>query len=98
MVSKRTVTADQNRPAPIHCRARSSSAVGVAPPSNAASGPASRVSGDTYRIPGPHKSREVISAAHNIKVDVLAQVEADVLVGSTEASGVEVEDDQRRPP
>src|SRR5438445_6356732 len=98
MVSKRTMTADQNRPAPIHSRARSSSAGGVASPSNAASGPARRVSGDTYRIPGPDKSREVVSAANHVKVNILAEVEAHVLVGPTEARGVEVEHDQRRPP
>src|SRR6266851_6600944 len=99
MVIRSTKTADQNRPPPIHSRARSSASEDrVTPPSNAASGPASRPLGDTYRIPGPHQSREVVAATHHVKVDVLAEVEADVLVRAAEARGVEVEDDKRRPP
>src|ERR1051326_4247744 len=66
--------------------------------SNAASGLTSRPSGDTYRIPCPHKAGEVVALAHHIKVDVLPEVEARVLVGTPEAGPVDVKDDQRRAP
>src|SRR5205823_14284326 len=63
---------------------------------DAASGPTSRPLGDTYRISGPHQACKVVAAAHHIKVDVLAHVEARVLFRPTEAGRVEIEHDQRR--
>src|SRR6058998_1385824 len=98
IVSKRTSAAVQKRPPSIDSRAFSQSwATRPVRSANAASGPTSRVSGDTYRIPGPHEPREVVARAHHVEVDVLAQVKAGVLVRSAEAGGVEVEDDQARP-
>src|SRR5439155_857440 len=96
-VKSKTRTTDQKRPPPNELRAlsqRSSRRFSVL--SNAASGPASRPSGDTYRIPGPHEAREVVAFAYDVKVDVLAQVEAGVLVRAAEAGDVEVEHDERR--
>src|SRR5438128_7177867 len=96
-VSSRTRTKDQQRPPPIQPRARSHSRARCPRAlSNAASGPARRPSGDTYRIPGPYEAGEVVAPAHDIKVDILSQVEARVLVRSAEAGYVEVKDDECR--
>ena len=85
-VNSKTRTTDQKRPPPSERRALShSSSRRFSVLSNAASGPASRPSGDTYRIPGPHEAREVVALAYDVKVDVLAQVEAGVLVRAAEA-------------
>src|SRR5438445_1007518 len=94
-VMSRTRTADQKRPPPSHSRARSHLSDCAMPPSNPSGRPSSRLC-DTDRIPGPHEAREVISAAHDIKVDVLAQIEAWVRVGPAKAGGAELEDDERR--
>src|SRR5207302_5022934 len=96
-VKSKTRTTDQKRPPPNELRAlsqRSSRRFSVL--SNAASGPASRPSGDTYRIPGPHEAREVVALAYDVKVDGLALVEAGVLVRAAEAGDVEVKHDERR--
>src|SRR5438445_3786191 len=96
-VRRRTNKADDSRPPPMaasarpQIRPRRSSVL-----SKAASGPASRPSGDTYRIPCPHEAREVVALAHHIQVDVLAEVEARVLVGPAEAGHVQVEHDEGR--
>src|ERR1700674_4898389 len=55
-----------------------------------------RVLSDTDCISRSHQAREVIAFAHDVKVDVLAQVEAGVLVWAAEARHIEIEDDQRR--
>src|SRR5437870_12427358 len=86
-VSRRTSSIDQKRPAPIDSRIRSHSIHWrPAVSSKAASGPISRVSGDTYRIPGPHEAGEVVTGSDDVQVDVLAEVEARVLVRSAERS------------
>src|SRR5437588_8720745 len=96
-VRRRTRTAVQKRPPATDSRARShSSSRRLMPVLKAASGPTSRPLGDTYRISGPHQACKVVAAAHHIKVDVLAQVEARVLFRPTEAGRVEIEHDQRR--
>src|SRR6266704_6846155 len=96
MVRRRTRSAVQKRPPATDSRARSQSCSrGLMPVLNAASGPTSRPLGDTYRISGPHQARKVVAAAHHIQVDVLAEIEARVLVGAAEARRVEVKDDQR---
>src|ERR1700680_657835 len=55
-----------------------------------------RVLSDTDCISRSHQAREVIAFAHDVKIDVLAQVEAWVLVWAAEARHIEIEDDQRR--
>src|SRR5207253_2630528 len=94
-VSRSTSTAAQNRPAPTDSRTRSH-AMEARPGWNAASGALRRVSGDTYRIPGPHEPREVVAGAHHVQVDVLPEVEARILIRAAEAPDVEVEDDEAR--
>src|SRR2546430_472859 len=96
-VSSKTSATDQMRPPPSAPRARSQAmARRFRMLSKAASGPARRPSGDTYRIPGPHEASEVVALAHDVQVDVLAQVEAWVLVRASEAGDIEVEHDERR--
>src|SRR5919201_351459 len=93
----RTRTTAQKRPSPIESTTRSQS-VATRLSSKAASGPIRRCSGDTYRIPGPHEPREVVAGTYDVEVDVLAEVEARVLVRPAEAGHVDVEHDQARSP
>src|SRR6266576_308824 len=97
MVSRITSTADQKRPPPMDSRTRSQSKTcGLS--RNASSGLTSRPLGDTYRIPCPHQASEVVTPPHDVEVDVLAQVEARVLVRAAKARGVDVEHDQAGAP
>src|SRR5690348_1598296 len=97
-VRRMTSTADQKRPALSDSRIR----LKMAPPnpgsSNSSAGRTSRLSGDTDRIARPHEPCEVVAGANHVQVDVLAEVEARVLVRAAEAGGVEVEDDQAGAP
>src|SRR5256885_16983534 len=54
-------------------------------------------SGDANCISRPHQPGEVIAAADDVQIDVLAEVEAGVAVGAAEACRVDVEDDERSP-
>src|SRR5207249_10462049 len=96
-VRRRTGRPAQKRPPATDSRARPQRCSRrLMPVLNAASGPTSRPLGDTYRISGPHQACKVVAAAHHIKVDVLAHVEARVLFRPTEAGRVEIERDQGR--
>src|SRR5450759_1882429 len=52
--------------------------------------------GDADCISRPHQPREVVSTPDDVKVDILAEVEAWVLVRAAKAGHVEIEDDHRR--
>src|SRR5437016_13855977 len=93
-VKSRTRTADQKRPPPSHSRARSHVADCAMPASNPSGRPSSWL-GDTDRIPGPHKSGEVVSAAYDIQVDGLPKVEAWVLVWRAKVGRVDVDAAER---
>src|SRR5712691_1831147 len=98
-VSRMTSAADQKRPALIDSRTRLQILPkGPGSSGNSSIGRPSRPSGDAYRIARPHQPCEVVAGANHVEVDVLAQVEARVLVRATEAGGVEVEDDQAGAP
>src|SRR5216684_7947970 len=88
-VSRKTIRADQSTPPPTDDRAR---------PHSSSRASARRSLGDANCIPGPHEAREIVAPAHDIEVDVLAEIEARVLVRTAEASDVQVKDDQRRTP
>src|SRR5579864_6170744 len=94
-VRRRTITADQNRPPPSQSRPRSHTADRTAPASMSP-GRNRGLLGDTDRIARSHQPGEVIALADNVQIDVLAQVKADVLVGSAEAGTVQIENDQCR--
>src|SRR5690348_4909138 len=95
IVRRMTIAADQKRPPPSQSRPRLHSADDIAPGSKSP-GWYRGLLGDTDRISRPHQAGKVIAAPNHVQVDVLAQVEADVLVGSSKAGAVQVEDDQGR--
>src|SRR3979411_1811439 len=88
-VSRKTISADHRRPSPIDDRA---------PPHSRPGASCRRVLSDADCISRPHQSREVIAGSHDIKVHVLAEIEARVPVGTAEAGNVQVEHDQGRAP
>src|ERR1700704_1212020 len=86
-VSRKTITADHTTPPPIDDRAPSHRRPGAS---------CRRELGDTDCISRPDQARKVVALAHYVKVDVLAEVEARVLVRAAKAAHVEVKHDQCR--
>src|SRR3977135_3721403 len=76
-VRRKTITADQMTPPPIDERAPSHSRPCAS---------CRRELGDTDCISRPHQAREVVAAPDYVEVDVLAEVEARVLVGAAKAA------------